>query len=742
MATTLAGGVGVAIDGKSTAKTESTAEANAAGIDLGGGNDKLTNTATGQLTATAAARASGLNVAVGVKTDPSAKSEAESAVEGSVEAKSQATGIGGDSLSGDRTIEGTATSDAAGLGLTVKDITTRATGNDTVTNDGVVSASATATTEAVGAGVAIDGKTTAKLDSKANANAGGIDLGGGNDALTNNATGQLTATATASATGLNVAVGIKSDPSAKSEAESTVEGSVEATSQATGIGADSLAGEKTREATLTISGGIGLEAKETEERAKGNDTVTNSGMVNATATSNTLAGGLGMAIDGKTTAKIGSEADASAGGIDLGGGNDLLTNNAAGQLTATATATATGLNVAIGVKSDPSAKSDVKSAAEGSVEAKSQATGLGADSLSGDKTREASLTVDGFGLLLTANESETRASGDDVVTNNGAVTATAGSTTLAGGVGLALNGEASAKITSEAEAAAAGIDLGGGNDRLTNGGTLTARATSTAATLNVAVGVSGESSSAKPGESKSKTAADGSATAESHATGLAADSVSGDTTRGAEIAFGDGALTLDYSKTETRASGNDDVTNTGAITATSNANSGAVGVGVTVKGAASANSKSTAESTAIGIDSRRRSGHADQLRKARRHRLEPFRCDQGSGLDRGARGHVRRPVAGRDQVGSERRWHRRWGCQQRIDLGERHHRQHRHSRQLRNHQGQRRCRRPRRDHEHRQHRSAGPVAFRLGEHLGDQRGARRGDFACRSRGGSRRHPRR
>ncbi len=593
---------GMSIDGSATAKTTSTAQANAAAVDLGGGNDKLTNTAAGQLTAAASATANGVNAAIVAKSEPSKKGEIESTADGSVKAESHATGLAADSVRPDVTYSGTLTSGDS-YRLQISETKTRASGNDDVTNSGAVTGTAVSTAQALGVGMAFDGKTSAKMSSSAEANAAGVDLGGGNDSLTNNATGQLTADASATAKGLNVAVGMKTDDSDKSKAESTVEGSVKAQSNATGLGADSLAADRTREGTLTLGGGaLGVHIKEVETRATGTDTVTNDGAVTAEATSATEAGGVGIAIDGKTSAKIDSKAEADAAAIDLGGGKDSLTNTATGQLTATATATAIGVNAAIGVKSDPSAKGDAEAAAEGSVEAAARATGIGADSLTGDRTREATLTVSGDLLSIKASESVTRASGDDTVTNHGASTATASSTTIAVGAGIAINGEAAAKITSEAKADAAGIDLGGGADKLTNSGTLTAGATSTAAALNVAIAVSSDST--KPGESKLKAAAEGSAGAESHATGLAADSAAGDTTRNAEVTLDAGGLFVEYRKTETRAGGNDDVTNTGAATATATANSGAAGVagGTAVDGSATAKITSTAEAQAAGID--------------------------------------------------------------------------------------------------------------------------------------------
>ena len=69
------------------------------------------------------------------------------------------------------------------------------------------------------------------------------------------------------------------------------------------------------------------------------------------------------------------------------------------------------------------------------------------------------------------------------------------STTRAGSVGVSIDGEATAKVASEAESNAIAVDLGGGNDTLVNTGQLTTTADSTANALGIALGIPADSSS-------------------------------------------------------------------------------------------------------------------------------------------------------------------------------------------------------------------------------------------------------
>ena len=175
------------------------------------------------------------------------------------------------------------------------------------------------------------------------------------------------------------------------------------------------------------------------------------------------------------------------------------------------------------------------------------------------------IALDEGALRVKVEKVESRVGGDDTVENDGAITATTTSLAAAGGVGVTIEGETSVGIKSSADSRSAAVDLGGGNDQITNVGTLAAHATSSAFSLDVGVAVPGDASA----ESKPKVATDGGATATSVAVGLAGDSVSGDASSVATVEFLGTSLTditshrLQISQTETRANGNDAVINQG-----------------------------------------------------------------------------------------------------------------------------------------------------------------------------------
>ena len=194
----------------------------------------------------------------------------------------------------------------------------------------------------------------------------------------------------------------------------------------------------------------------------------------------------------------------------------------------------------------------IKAAADGSAEARSRATGLSADGVSGDTTREAELSIDGDGLSLLAHQSEIRSSGNDAVMNLGGITATSSATTDALGLGISIDGKASAKVSASSEARAIAIDLGGGDDIIESAGQLTATAESRASALNVAIGLPQDASSET---SKTNTIAKSDVTAHATAIGLAAD---GHESRTTDVSVGIGSdegLTITLEKATTDASG-------------------------------------------------------------------------------------------------------------------------------------------------------------------------------------------
>ncbi len=649
-ATTTAVGISVGTDGKSTVNAQSIAQAESGAIDLGRGADTLTN--TGTITATATAVANALGISVGTKSgsDPPTTPPAEnppsesdkkpstnpapasidSAANASAVASATSVGISADSLAAETTRRLQLQIGGGPSFLTGGATETRPGGDDTVTNSGSVSATSNATSGALGVSVTTDGKSATQLTSTAAASAAGIDLGGGNDTLTNTA-GSVSATADALAQALAASIGIKSDPNAKSTAESAADASVKAEARAIGIAADALKTDSTFELTLQhLEQVLSLSGSGSMTRPSGNDTVSNAADITARATALSREIAAGVTIDGKAAAKADAKASAEAAGIDLGGGNDQVTANT-GTITVSADSTARALTVAVGVQSSgggttpPASGGSGEAAAEkpkvtpgaagaaveASVNSAATAIGISADSLLADSAASGSISLGAGPEKLHAEATETRAGGNDTVTNDGAITATATSNSFTLGAGASVGGNATVKTTAESQATAAGIDLGGGNDTAINRGALTATATSAAQAISLALIGESESSSSQP--KKAKSSANAGATAEARATGLMADSSLFDKLFRVDLTVGESlaaGATFGLLNSTAPAIGNDDVTNTASVRAEANATTFAAAVSMVAEGTATAqtSSEATAVATGIGLG-----GGADRL---------------------------------------------------------------------------------------------------------------------------------
>ena len=307
-----------------------------------------------------------------------------------------------------------------------------------------------------------------------------------------------------------------------------------------------------------------------------------------------------------------SNAESIAAAIDLGGGDDTLTNT--GKLTSSSIADASALNVVVGTSGDSSRKNGSKSesAADGGATAQSTAVGIAADGASGDTQRGGKLVIEddgplfGYGLLLGYKQSETHASGDDAVTNDGDIEAHASATAHAAGVGVTVKGAASANSTSTTESAASAIDLGRGNDTLTNTGKLTVTADSFSQALKVAVSTEGSAQS-------SDGLWNGGIKSEADATGIDAAGAPDSSTVGEvsiddtginaryETKKGDIAVDPDNPEAGDTADGNDRIINHGDIDTHATATSNALNVAVTSEGTASAVSHVEAKAGSTGI---------------------------------------------------------------------------------------------------------------------------------------------
>ncbi|HUL98716.1 MAG TPA: hypothetical protein VLU24_04700, partial [Mycobacterium sp.] len=347
-------------------------------------------------------------------------------------------------------------------------------GADTIINTGTAASSAT---DVILPGVVptqLIGFKTSDVSSTAKATATGVDGGVDSDAITN--AGTLGADASAAAAGASIQVAEASEDAGKA----VLKGKVTAGATATGI-----------------SGG------------DGNDIVTNRSAFEVTATSDTMAAGVAaVANSGKAASSAKSSSDARATGIDLGADSDTLVND--NSVTATADSTAQALNVTVDARNPPekptgkiapvSKLSKLKSTSDGGAEANAHATGIGADSPATETKGDPQINFTDTGITLSYADSSVTLkpqsvtfqhqpsyAGNDSITNGADVTATATATVDAGSIGIGINGHASSKVDSKAASDAAAVDLGGGDDTLTNTGHLQATADATANALDVTV---------------------------------------------------------------------------------------------------------------------------------------------------------------------------------------------------------------------------------------------------------------
>ncbi|HNR22553.1 MAG TPA: hypothetical protein PKL49_05970 [Steroidobacteraceae bacterium] len=580
--------VTVQVNAEGTAQSEanSTADSGGIGISAGGGDDAVDN--RGVLTVGADATAGALAV-----TFDQGGEKAESKVDAKVEAAAVATGIAADGGAVDITTEISMTIDADGLLAERNRQQTTQHGDDTILNSDAVGATATALAGAAGAAVAIDGSASSDMTSKAGATAAGIDGGGGNDLVDNE--GELTASADASAGALSIGFAQKVEE--KAEAEVEVKATVEAEATATGLAGDS-GRDVVAEYRLAIGAdGLDLTLLNNAGALSGDDQLVNRGAITATANSLTGAAGVSVTIDGASAAELESKAKSHASGIDAGGGNDLV--ESAGSATAEASSTAGALGVAFAQKPGP--KENAK--AEVSAEAGATATGIAGDS--GALVVESlELTLGGAGLDSSASRERTANRGDDVILATGDVTASAYATSATLGVTVAIDGAAEAEMKATAEAKAAGIQGGGGNDRVESSGLVTTLADSSAGGVAAAVGQQSSDGS------KAKTKVSAETESVASATGIAGDGGQEDSVETVAVNIGSSGLSFGYEKTAIAASGDDELLNTGDVDTTAVADTAAAAVAVTVKGGAKADVDAKAEATARGLDA---GGGADNI---------------------------------------------------------------------------------------------------------------------------------
>ncbi len=430
--------------------------------------------------------------------------------ESGVTATATAKGIDAEGDAQSKTLDVNVDISRAGI---IADFTKRqdaASGNDTVDNQGIITAVATSTSgsESASIDIAAGGAVESKSNSTATSDAVAIFTGGGDDGITN--TGQLTAVSTATAGALSVGLAVaepqqgddtggqSNDPgSVKSETSATV------TATARGIDAEGDAQSKSVEVDVDISrSGIAAGFEYSQEAALGNDAVDNQESITAvaTATSGSESAAIDIAASGSVESKANATATSNTAAIFTGGGDDTITNT--GALDSIATATSGALSVSLGVAESSTQDDDNGGILDGLRErfwptvhseanatATASAQGIDAEGAVQDQSTGGEVTLGRQGLYLQFSHEKTQLSGHDHVTNDSAINAIATATSGAGAADIQVNsdGTAAAKANSTATAQADAIRTGGGDDTVDNSGTLTAVATATSGALSVGV---------------------------------------------------------------------------------------------------------------------------------------------------------------------------------------------------------------------------------------------------------------
>ncbi|HVP78515.1 MAG TPA: autotransporter outer membrane beta-barrel domain-containing protein [Thermodesulfobacteriota bacterium] len=532
------------------------AQSTAKGIDGGEGDNKITNSGTIDVYAKAEADSADITTSITVTTlgggtTPQASVSSGNlqvpSVVGATGASTQTSGAGTENSG-----EGNEVTDIGTVARTYATGIDGGTGGNTITNNNKILVKAESEADSVSVNPSISfskggwknilpGTALTNATTTAQSTATGIVGGVGNDTITNR--DQLSSESISNSTSTSVSVLLK------------------------GVKEKGLAwgGALSDATTKAISTATGIDG------GGGNDTITNSGKIKATATpdaNSTSIGATLMAVEEGLTAGFAyvdakTTAEATAIGIGGGSGNDTITNKRTGEIEVTANPTSGSTKVGVTVSGAFSQEWSAAiggSITNGNTQATSNATGISG----GD--------------------------GNDTVTNSGNITvntlpdahsASVSATLTGAGDGLTV-GFTYADNTTKAEANAVGIDGGAGNDTLINARTGKIEVTANPASSSTTVGVTLTGVTKGTGIVGGAALTDGTTTATGNATGIS----------GGE--------------------GNDTVTNAGKIIVKSNPDADSASVSVNlgtstgelglVGGFSYANNTTTAQATAIGID--------------------------------------------------------------------------------------------------------------------------------------------
>ena len=585
--TTVSASIGASGSVKATLNAAATA--NSSGILTGGGDDVIVNGGGVVADSTAFAYAVGTSVTSGQGGDTGAISKQKTDSSTTVNATANSVGIDAEGSAQSTEFTSSTTMGATGIANTRTTKSIASTGADKVRNTSTIDASSMATSGArlTTIQVEADGAASSQADSTAKSRSAGISAGAGNDIVDN--LGVITTDATSIGGALSVTFA-----QGGTESESKANAKVSSEADAAGIAADGNAIDTETTTSLSIGDdGLSFERIHTETAQHGDDDVTNSVRISATATATSGAAGAAVAIDGAASTDITSTSTTHAAAIDAGGGSDLV-DNSGEPIEAMATSTAGALAVGFAQKTAEKAKPKVEVKASASAEA--SATGIAGDS-GKDETSTFNLDISATGLTSTFNRTVIAQSGNDVIDSNGTIIAGANAASVTAGVSVAIDGAAKADIKASAGSNATGISAGGGNDAVSSGGIITVGANSNAAGIAVGVGVKSSD------KSKAKTKVSAETEAKAKATGITTDGGLDDSSLDVSLAIDSAGVRVGYARTTTAASGDDTLNNSAVVTSTATADTAAASAAVTIDGGASADLESTAEARARGLDS-------------------------------------------------------------------------------------------------------------------------------------------
>jgi len=552
--------------------------AKAVGIDGGSGNDDLTNTGDVTASATAITLKAEITAELGIVAsgDPALAKATAVGMQG---------GDGDDTISTGSTVSAVSTAfmgDVSGAGLGVAPTFTSSSphkaeaistgiaggdGADILINKGVISAVSTALSDTVSVDIRVHGSSTAMSNSEAITNATAVDMGDGNDSVTNEATGTVSAVASSVALGQTVVV-------------SDNAGSLWDVFVWDPFAVWSWNGETSAEATAT---GV--------DTGFGDDNIENFGTISAVASSITETASAAVSTKNSVFADSTSKAKSTATAINAGNGDDTIFNT--GEISAVSSATAGTLKFAFSAKESASVASAFwkkKMIHQGGAYSEAEAVGISADGTESTTDSETDILDVSYELIATTQYEKLGATGNDTITNESKVSAVATSVSGGGAVGVSIAGAASAEAVSKATSSATAVDAGAGNDGVTNSGDLNAVSTATALSAGFSF------SESKKGSAAADT------TAEAEATGISGDGIPASTVTEAMVYLDNNRLDSSFRYEKIAATGDDNIENSGEVNAVATAVSGSGSLSVSIKGANSAESKSTAKSSAVGID--------------------------------------------------------------------------------------------------------------------------------------------